>query len=188
MARPLRREEVMTIGVLAEKGQNHCEIARTLGVTEGTVRYHLKRGREGATDGRTDRPFLAGAVEEPIRAWMDAHEASSSKRPVNVRDLFDHLVAEHRYRGSYRSVLRYMRAHYPKPRICTYRRVETAPGAQTQTDWAEYPRVDVGEGPEPLHAFLMVLSQSRMPAVVWSRREDELSWLHCHNEAYRRLA
>lgn len=65
--------------------------------------------------------------------------------------------------------------------------METPPGAQTQTDWAEFPRVDVGEGPEPLHAFLMVLSHSRKPALVWSRSEDELHWLCCHNSAYRRL-
>jgi hypothetical protein len=34
----------------------------------------------------------------------------------------------------------------------------------------------------------MTLSHSRMPAVVWSRSEDELHWLWAHNEAYRRLA
>lgn len=35
----LTREEEVTIGVLAAKGQNHCEISRTLWVTEGRVRY-----------------------------------------------------------------------------------------------------------------------------------------------------
>ena len=47
--------------------------------------------------------------------------------------------------------------------------------------------MDLGEGPEPLHAFVMVLSHSRKTAVVWSRREDQLSWLECHNESFRRL-
>jgi len=65
--------------------------------------------------------------------------------------------------------------------------VETPPGAQTQTDWGEYPRMDVGDGPEPLHAFVMVLSYSRKPAVVWSRDETLLAWLSCHNGAYRRF-
>jgi transposase len=116
---------------------------------------------------------------------MDARRDDS--RPPNVEELYDHLVAEHGYGHSYRSVLRYVRARYPKPRIRTYRRVETPPGAQSQTDWGEYPRVDIGDGPQRLHAFVMVLSYSRMPAVIWSRREDQLSWLHCHNESYRRL-
>jgi len=38
-----------------------------------------------------------------------------------------------------------------------------------------------------LHALVMVLSHSRMPAVVWSRSEDQVSWLRCHNEGFRRL-
>ncbi len=28
---------------------------------------------------------------------------------------------------------------------------------------------------------------ARQPAIVWSRRRDQLSWLQCHNESYRRL-
>lgn len=45
----------------------------------------------------------------------------------------------------------------------------------------------MGDGPEPLHAFLMVLSYSRKPAVVWTRSENLLGWLTAHNEALRRL-
>lgn len=188
MGRRLRREEIVTIVVLNEKGQNHCEIARTLGVTEGTVRYHLKQAVLGATDGRKDKPFKAEAVEQAIEVWMADHRSSGRRRPVNVRELHEWLVTEHGYPGHYRSVLRYVRARYPRPRMRTYRRVETPPGAQTQTDWAEYPRVDVGDGVQPLHAFVMTLSHSRWPAVVWSERADQVSWLACHNASYRRLA
>ncbi len=35
--------------------------------------------------------------------------------------------------------VRFVRARYPRPKIRTYRRVETPPGAQSQTDWGEYP-------------------------------------------------
>lgn len=168
-----------------EKGENHCRIARVLGVSEGTVRYRLRRAASGAVDGRSNKVFLAEGMASVIASWFEAH--GDSKRPVNVRDLHDHLAAEHGYAGSYKSVVRFVRSHYPRPKIRTYRRVETPPGAQTQTDWAEFPRVDVGEGPEPLHAFLMVLSHSRKPALVWSRSENELHWLSCHNGAYRRL-
>lgn len=185
MGRRLRKEEIVTIHVLAEKGQSHCAIARQLGVTEGAVRYHLRRAAEGAEDGRVNRAFKAEELSAVIAVW---HEARPDEgRPVNVTDLYDHLMSEYGYGGSYRSVLRYVRRHYPSPKTRTYRRVETPPGAQTQTDWGEYPRVDVGRGPEPLSAFVMVLSHSRKPAVVWSRRKDLLSWLSCHNGAYRRL-
>jgi transposase len=186
MPKYLRREEIMTIQVLSGKGENHCQTARLLGVSEGTVRYHLRRTASGATDGRCNKPFRAEVVSQVIKAWFDAH--GEADRPVNVREMYDRLVSEHGYPGSYKSVVRYVRSHYPLPRIRTYRRVETPPGAQTQTDWGEYPRVDVGEGREPLHAFLMVLSHSRQPAMVWSKSEDQLHWLTCHNRAYRRLA
>jgi len=185
---PLRlsEEEVVTIRVLAAKGQNHCQIARTVGVTEGTVRYHLRRAAEGAEDGRSERPFEAESMAAVIAVWHE--ERKDDRRPVNVVELHEHLEREHGYAGGYRSVLRYVRARYPRPKIRTYRRVETPPGAQTQTDWAEYPAVDLGEGPEPLHGFLMVLSHSRKPALVWSRRQTQLAWITCHNAAYRRLA
>jgi transposase len=181
----LRAEEIVTIRVLAEKGTNHCQIGRTLGVSEGTVRYHLRRAAAGAEDGRRRQPRRAEAVAEVIRAWMEARQGE--RRPPNVRELHEHLVAAYGYTGSYNSVRRYVRTHYPRPRLRTYRRVETPPGAQTQTDWGEYPRMDVGDGLEPLHAFVMVLSYSRKPAVVWSRDETLLAWLACHNEAYRRF-
>jgi transposase len=181
----LRKEEVVTIGVLAEKGQTNAEIARTMGVTEGAVRYHVRRAADGATDRRRNKPAKADVLGEVIRAWVALREGP---RPVNVRELHEHLVTEHGYEGSSKSVLRWVRSHYPPPKIRTYRRVETPPGAQTQTDWAEYPRVDLGEGPEELSALVMVLSHSRMPSVVWSRAKDELSWLAAHNGSFRRLA
>lgn len=186
MPKRLSQEEVVTIQVLSEKNQNHCEIARTLGVTEGTVRYHLRRAAEGAQDGRKKQPLRAMGMSEVIAAWIA--ERAADPRPVNVMELYEHMVAEYGYEGSYKSVLRFVRRHYPRPRIRTYRRVETPPGAQTQTDWGEFSGIDVGRGPERLSAFVMVLSHSRKPAVIWSRRKDQLSWLWCHNAAFRRLA
>lgn len=46
-----------TIRVLARKGQTNSEIARTLGVSEGTIRYQKKRLAEDREDGRTGRSF-----------------------------------------------------------------------------------------------------------------------------------
>lgn len=181
----LTKEEVVSIGVLSTRGFNNCEIARTLEVSEGTVRYHRNRLAEGAVDGRSKQPFQAESKAELIRLWFEDHE--EDKRPVNVRDLYEHLLLDHKYRGSYKSVLRYVRTHYPAPKIRTYRRVETPAGAQAQVDWVVCPNVDVGEGPEVINGFIMKLSHSRKPAVVWSRRQDQLSWLNCHNGGFRRL-
>lgn len=182
----LSKEEIVTLRVLKDKGQKKTAIAATLGVTEGTVRYHLKRAASRSVDGRSNKPRKADEVSDAIAHWFEHH--TDKRRPVNVQDLYEHLVEVHSYDGSYKSVLRFVRGNYPRPRIRTYRRVETPAGAQTQTDWGEFPRVDVGEGPEPLSAFHMALSHSRMPTVVWRHSKDQLSWLESHNAAYRRLA
>jgi len=184
----LRPEEIVTIGVLDEKGMARREIARRLEVWEGAVRYHLRRRAAGAVDGRKQKVFKAIGVKPEIDAWFSAQPTDEGSRPVNVRDLFEHLVESHHYGGSYSSIVRFVRANYPRPKLRTYRRVETVPGAQSQTDWGEFPRVDVGEAEDvSLSAFVMVLSHSRKFAIVWSLSHDLVSWLHCHNEAYRRL-
>lgn len=187
MAAKLRQEEVVTITVLSEKGQSNAEIARTLGVTEGAVRYHKRRKASGARDGRKNKTMRASSVRRGIEQWMEEEAfRSGSTRPGNVRRLFEWLVEEQGYGGSYRSVLRYVRRQWPRPKLRPLRRVETPPGAQAQVDWGEFV-LDIGDGPEKLYAFVMVLSHSRYVAVVWCRRMDQLAWHHAHNEAFRRV-
>ena len=123
----------MTIEVLAEKGELKREIARTLGVSEGTVRYHLRRQAAGATDGRVGAQVRkADAWSGVIEAWWNA--MSAGDRPPNAGELHDLLVAEHGYTGGYQSVRRYLRAEYPAPRMRTYRRVETPPEPSAATE------------------------------------------------------
>jgi IS30 family transposase len=54
--RRLRREEVMAIEVLHERGMSNRAIARQLGVHEHAVGYRLRRLAEGVADGRSGRP------------------------------------------------------------------------------------------------------------------------------------
>ncbi|HUT89560.1 MAG TPA: hypothetical protein VMY37_08695 [Thermoguttaceae bacterium] len=188
MAGKLSQEEIVTLRTLNEKGQSNVEIGRTLGVTEGAVRYHLRRGVAGVADGGRNKPRKAQRVAVAIDHWARSHgSGGESGRPVNVKALFEWLVAEHGYEGSYKSVLRYVRTEYPKPRRRPYRRVETPPGAQAQVDWGEVWGVDLGDGPQKVYAFVMVLSHLRKEVVVWCRRMDQLAWQTAHNEAFRRL-
>lgn len=187
----LRPEEIVTIGVLHEKGLSNSEIGRTVGVTESTVRYHLRRKAEGAKDGRQGKTFRAGPVAAVIDRWIQAQEGGQEggerRRPANLSELHEFLVREYGYEGTVRSIQRYVRAHYARPKIRPYRRVETPPGAQGQIDWADFPSVDIGDGPQKMFAFVMVLSHSRKESVIWSPRTDQLAWHHCHNEGFRRL-
>jgi transposase len=184
MAR-LRPEEVVTIQTLSEKQVSNRAIARQLGVTEGAVRYHLRRRAQGAVDGRTAQPRRAAQLAGPIEEWVGA--LGKHGRPANVLELYEHLVAAHGYTGSYKSVLRYVRSRFGQPKLRTFRRVETPPGAQSQTDWGHFPGLIVGGEQQKLFAFVMSLSFSRMPAVVWSESTNQVSWLSCHNGAYQQL-
>src|SRR5262245_25285264 len=136
----LRPEELVTLKTLDAKGQSHVQIARTLGVTEGTVRYRLRRQATHAPDRRQGKPHKADPLAAVIDHWVRSDRSLSASDPpaaINVRALHDFLVAEHQYQGSYRSVLRLIQARYPRPRLRPFRRVETPPGAQAQVDWGE---------------------------------------------------
>ena len=185
----LTAEEIVTLSVLKSKGQSQTQIAHTLGVSEGTVRYQLRRA--GQPDGRADKPRKADAVAALIDHWIGTHQPAVREgeplRPVNIRGLFDWLRGEHDYDGSYKSVLRFVRARYPRPRLRPFRRIETPPGAQAQVDWGEFPNIDLGDGPQTLYGFVLVLSHSRKEVLLWCRCMDQLAWHHAHTEAFRRL-
>lgn len=173
----------MTIKTLARKGVAKRAIARQLEMSEGTVRYHLRRMADSATDGRARQRRLASGYQEAIAHWM-----STEARPAtNLAALHDWLICEHDYPGSLRSVQRYVRDHFPAPRHRARRRVETPPGAQAQVDWAVFPRISIDRELVTLNAFHLTLSHSRYPVVIWSRRQDQMSWLWCHNRALERL-
>lgn len=181
MAPKLNLEARMTIQHLTSRGCTQSKVARLLGVSEGAVRYHLRRS--GIADGRSRQEFLASGFRDAIAIWLE----SVGEGPVNLAALHAYLVEEHAYRGSLRSIERYFRVHFPRPKRRARRRVETPPGAQTQVDWAEYRGLLIDSVPQTLYAFHMQLSFSRREAIVWSARKDQLAWHHVHNEAFRRL-
>jgi len=183
MANKLDLEAVMTIHALARRGMANRAIARLLGVHENTVRHHRRRHECGLGDGRAQQVQRAEAYAEAIDHYLVHLDAA----PLNLAALYDHLVAEHRYPGSLRSLQRYFRARYPRPAVRARRRIETPPGAQAQADWAEFPRVSIAGRAVHLSAFVLKLSYSRFPAFIWSEREDQLAWHRVHNEAFRRF-
>src|SRR5947209_20192184 len=119
MAPKLTPEEIMTVHVLHDKGQANAHIAQTLGVTEGAIRYHL--ARQGQTDARRGKSKTADPFADLIDHWVASNQPrpraeDAPSRPVNVRTLFDWLRSVHDYQGSYKSVLRFVRGRFPKPK------------------------------------------------------------------------
>lgn len=192
MARKISHAEKMIMKTMKEKGSSQREIARLLDVDEKTVRYHLGREASGAVDGRSRQALLlddVGLADAARHWWAVQEEQLKGGRPPSIRALHDWLESTYGYKGSYKSVRKWVRANFPPSPIRSYRRVETPPGAQMQIDWKEDVKIDIGEpgGPTKLNAFVMELSHSRGTAVVWSRTRDQLAWQHCHVEALKRL-
>ena len=128
----LEAEARVTIKALVSRGASNAVVARLLGMSEGTVRYHVARMAAGAADGRSAKPSKAMMVAGAIADWRDVQ----GEDPINLAALHDWLVAEHGYSGSPRSVQRFWAKHDPAPALRARRRVETPPGAQAQADWA----------------------------------------------------
>ena len=175
-------ESVMTIKKLHARGVPGTVIARMLGVCEGTVRYRLRRQAEGAKDGRVQRQSALGALQEAISEWLSVH-----KGRTNLAALHEYLQTEFDCVVGLRALQRFVTRHFPGPKLRARRRVETPPGAQCQTDWAEFRGVLVGGEELDLFALHMQLSFSRFGAIVWSRGKDQLAWQKAHNESFRRL-
>ena len=171
------------MAVLLEQGHSQSSVARLLGVSEGTVRYHHKRRTAGAVDGRSKQAFKASDCAEAISHWRSQQEGGR----INLAELHAWLQREHDYGGSLRSVQRYWKATYPAPKIRSRRRVETPAGAQAQVDWAEFPGAVLGGESVNLVALIVTLSWSRKRAVVWAHSKDMLSWQSCQVACLRRL-
>ena len=80
MERRLKREEVMTIAVLHERGMSKRGIARQLGVDEKAVRYRLARARAQARDRRADQVSSVAPWSEAIVQWRDAARCPGAGR------------------------------------------------------------------------------------------------------------
>lgn len=184
--------EKISMKTMKEKGVSQREIARLLDKDEKTVRYHLKRLSTGAVDGRSGQVLKVvecGLADAACQWWRDQLEKVRGDRSPSVLELHGFLQSTYGYKGSYKSVRKWVRATFAAAPIRSYRRVETPPGAQMQIDWIENVSVDIGDpaGPTLLNAFVMTLSHSRGTAVVWSPSRDQLAWHHCHCEALKRL-
>ena len=185
----LSERDLVCAEVLVGRGRSVRSVARELDVDESTLRYRLSRRAASAADGRVCQPEAAAVVEDVINAWIAAQPwDSESERPESIRSLYERLVSEQGYAGSYKSVVRFVRRRAPEPKLRPVRRVETKPGAQAQVDWATR-KIFVQElgGVTSLKVLLMTLSHSRMPPLLFYPDESQLSWLDGHNRHFEFL-
>lgn len=162
--------------------------ATALGVTEGALRYRRKRLQPDgspAPDRRAAQPTAVQGFEARIAAVLEALAPTvPAGRPVSGRLVYDALVAEQGYAGSYPALVRYLRRLRGVPPIRAVRRVETPPGMQAQHDWLTE-SVEIAGSVIPVYGLLGTLSHSRGSAVWLSRRMTQLCWQTGHAALFR---
>ena len=185
----MTREEVRVVVRMRERGASLRGLSKQLGVTEGALRYRLKRlQEEGVGDGRARQTTALDGYEEAVQAIQERlgdGRLDGESRPCQVRLIYEALVRDHGYAGSYQSVVRHLRRKHGLPRVRAIRRVETPAGVQAQHDWFEE-RVPIGTRRPKLGLLLGALSYSRARFCWPSEDQTQLSWHTGHHELFRR--
>jgi len=186
--RRLSPEQVHFIMEMKKVKYSKLEIARKLGVTEGAVRYQIKRQASGLADGRKIKDSMLDRYEETLFYWTSEYEGEESRPSLKI--LYENLRKYHGYAGSYDAFRRYIRKRFPEfLKKRSYIRVETPPGALVQVDWKEGIPVYIGslETPVKLNALVITLCFSRKMAVIFSEKKDLDSFIACHQRGFLKL-
>jgi len=173
---------------MSEVGYSNVEIARRLGVTEGAIRYRLKRRAEGRSDGRKRKTSALAAFSGVIGVWIADYEGSRRRPTLWLLDRM--LRAHHGYSRSYDALRRYVRKHFPEFHKKGARiRLETPPGTMMFVDWKEDIQVQIGAPGawRKVQGLCFNLGFSRKMVVRYAFSKDLEAFLTQHQEAFRKL-
>jgi transposase len=152
------RERRVLLRHYLEQGLSKSEVARSLGVSRGTLYHWIHRGQldrdlDNAPVRYTPRPQVPRKIDryrQMIQARLTEYPKLSATR------LFDEVRAAG-YAGGYTQVKEYVREVRPGAPADPVVRFETPPGLQAQVDFAEF-RLPWGKR----FALLVVLGYSRL--------------------------
>ena len=173
---------------MKEVKKSNCETAKLLGVTEGAVRYRLRRALSGEEDGRKSKTSRLDRYRGVVEFWIE--DTKEDKKRPTLKSFFKRLRRYHGYAGSYDAFRRYVRKHYPELLIrgsCV--RLETPPGVLLLVDWKENEKVRLGRPGNivKLQFLCFVLSFSRKMVVRVYTQKNLEAFLHGHREVLRTL-
>lgn len=175
---------------MARRGTSIRQLAVQLGVSEGAVRYRLRKQAEGPKpDGRAGKGTAVDGFEEAIGAILERLEdwrVTGAGRPAQARTVYEVLVRDYGYTGSYRAVVRHLRRRFGVPPVRAFRRVETPPGVQAQHDWFDIEARLRGGERTRLQVLTGVLAHSRARFCWVSRDASQLAWHTGHLQLFGR--
>jgi len=140
-------------------------------------------GSASQTDSKPAIPPAGSGRQSSCLAWQSQIEAAAAVG-LSAQRIYQDLVCEHGFTGSYQAVKRYVRP-LRQPSLVPFVRMEVEPGAEAQVDFGLGAWVMVEGKRKRPHLFRMVLSHSRKAysEVVW--RQTTESFIRCLENAFR---
>ena len=142
---------------------------------------------EGEQSANPAKRMFTGSASgcEPWREQVE--QAIAAGR--NAMSIWQQLVDQHDYKGSYQSVRRFVRALTGSTAAEACAVIETAPGEEAQVDYGTGPMVlDPQSGKyRRTRLFVMTLGFSRKCVRLLSFQSSARTWCELHEQAFRRL-
>ena len=171
----LKMDIQITINTLSRSGWSQRRIARELGIDRETVARYRRLARQA----EEPKPAILPAGSEAVPEAKPAISPAGSKpgrvnhcepftaaiqvgldRGLSAQRIYQDLVTEQQFGGSYDSVKRFVR-QLEQARPLPFRRIETEPGQEAQVDFGQGAWVvENGKRRRP-HVLRVVLSYSR---------------------------
>ena len=178
-------------------GEPERRIARDLGLSRNTVASYRRWARaHGLLTGELPDPAQLAALLHPPEGTRPPQEQSGvapfreqvlawHQQGVEGQAIYQLLVEQHGFPGSYSAVKRFLRrVDPPRPRATI--RVEVSPGEEAQVDFGAAGLLfdpDLGRL-RRAWAFVMTLSHSRHQYVEFVFDQEGATWCRCHRGAF----
>jgi transposase len=205
MPNRLKMSKIQSILALREQGWSFTRIAQELGIHRQTVasqvRKHSKSTKAptgsggsksteaptGSVDSKSTKAPRGSSLDhagrsdcEPLREVVE----EKLDQGLHARRIFQDLVSDHGFQGSYWSVMRLVR-RLGQCRELPYRRLECAAGEEAQIDFGSGAPVFTQDGRRRrTYVFRIVLSHSRKAYSEAVCRQDTESFIRCIENAF----
>jgi len=177
--------EDSTFVTLRRRGASNRSIARMLDISEGTVRYRLKR--MGQEDGRRLRRSAFDPFKRMLQDWIESN-SELGRRP-SLKVMFERLRGQGCQAG-YDAFRRFVKKHWPDyVQSPYYIRLETPPGQLAQVDWKESIELQIGSPGNwvKVEILLVLLAFSRRCTVSLAFNRKQANLHRAMSDCLKRL-